>query len=42
VIGGTCDTYEERKGLYRVLMWKLNQRDHLAVSGFDGMIILIL
>ena len=40
VMGVTCHTYGEKRGVYRVLMGKLSQRDHLEVSGLDGMIIL--
>jgi len=41
VMGGTCDTYGERRGVYRVSMGKRRRRNHLEVSGLDGMIILI-
>jgi len=37
---GTCSTYGERRGVYRVLVGNLRERDHLGDPGVDGRIIL--
>jgi len=37
---GACSTYEERTGVYRVLVEKPEGRDHLEDPGIDGWIIL--
>jgi len=34
-MGGACSTYGERKGVYRVLVRKLRERDHLEDLGVD-------
>ena len=39
-MGGTCSKYGERRGLYRVLVGKPQERDHLEDPGVDGWIIL--
>ena len=35
-----CSAYGERKGVYRVLLGNLMERDHLEDLGVDGRIIL--
>ena len=39
-MGGTCSTYGENRGVDRVLVGNLRERDHLEDPGVDGMIIL--
>jgi len=39
-MGGACSAYGERRGVYRVLVGKLEERDHLGDPGVDGRIIL--
>jgi len=41
-MGGACATYsgEERRGTYKVLVRKPEERDHLEDVGVDGRIIL--
>jgi hypothetical protein len=40
LMGGACGTYGSRRGLYRVLVGKLRERDHLEDPDIDGRIIL--
>ena len=37
---GACSTYGKRRGVYRVLMWKSEGKNHLGNPGIDGRIIL--
>jgi hypothetical protein len=37
---GTCSTYGEGRGVYRVMVGSLRERDHLVDPGVDGRIIL--
>jgi hypothetical protein len=39
-MGWTCSTYGERSNLYRVLVGKPQEKDHLEDPGVDGWIIL--
>ena len=39
-MGGTCSTYGERRGAYKVLVGKPDGRNHLEDEGIDGRIIL--
>ena len=39
-MGGARSSMEERKGLYRVLVGNMRERDHLEDLGVDGSIIL--
>jgi CRISPR/Cas system-associated protein Cas7 (RAMP superfamily) len=39
-MGGACSTYGERRSVYRVLLGKLKEGDHLGDPGADGRIIL--
>jgi hypothetical protein len=39
-MGGACSTYGERRGVYRVLVWKSEGKSHLGNPGVDGRIIL--
>ena len=39
-MGGSCSTYRERRGLYRVWWGKLRERDHLEDTGVGGRIII--
>ena len=39
-MGGACSTYEGRRVVYRVLVEKLREKDHLEDPGLDGRIIL--
>jgi len=39
-MNGECSTYGDKRDLYRVLMGKLRERDHLGKPGIDGRIIL--
>jgi hypothetical protein len=38
--GGACSTHGEKKGVYRVLVWKTERRDNLEDTGVNGRIIL--
>jgi hypothetical protein len=38
-MGGACSTYGERRGAYRVLVEKDEERDHLEDLGINGRII---
>ena len=37
---GACSAYGERRGVYRVLVGDLKERDHMGDRGVDGWIIL--
>jgi hypothetical protein len=39
-MGGAFSTYEERRGLYRVLVGKHERKNHLGDPGIDERIIL--
>jgi len=39
-MGMACSAYGERRGVYRVLVGNLKDRDHLGNPGVDGRIIL--
>jgi len=39
-MGGACGTYGERKGVYRVLVGNLREREHLEEPGVDRRLIL--
>jgi hypothetical protein len=39
-MGWTCSTFGERRGIYRVLVGNLRERDHMEDTGKDGKIIL--
>jgi len=39
-MGGACNAYGERRGVYRVLVGNLKERGHLGDPGVDGRIIL--
>ena len=39
-MGETCNTYGEKRGVYRVLVGNLRERDHFEDPGVDGRIIL--
>ena len=39
-MGWTCSAYEERRGVYTVLLGNMKERDHLGDTGVDGRIIL--
>jgi hypothetical protein len=39
-MGGACSAYAGEERLYRVLVGKLRERDHLGDPGVDGRIIL--
>ena len=39
-MGGTSSTYGEVRGVYRILVGKLEGKNHLGDPGVDGMIIL--
>jgi hypothetical protein len=39
-MGGACSAYEDRRGVYRVLMGKLEGKVHLGDPGVDDRIIL--
>jgi len=39
-MGGTCSAYGEKRGVYRVLVGNLRERDHLGDQDVDGRIIL--
>jgi hypothetical protein len=39
-MGGACSTYWERRGVYRVLVENLRERDHLEDPRVDGRIII--
>jgi len=39
-MGGTCSTYGEKTGVHRVLVERLEGRDHLEDLGVNGRIIL--
>jgi hypothetical protein len=41
-MGAECSTYGEKRDIYRVLIRKLRERDHLGDPGIDGRIILTL
>jgi hypothetical protein len=34
-MGGECSTHGEKRDLYRVLMGKLRERDHVGDPGID-------
>jgi len=40
VMGGTCGTYEHRRGAYRVLVGNLREINHLEELHVNGRIIL--
>ena len=37
-MGGACNAYGERRGVYRVLVGNLKERGHLGDPGVDGRI----
>ena len=39
-MGGACSTYGESRGVYRILLGNLRERDHLGDQGLDGRIII--
>jgi len=39
-MGGACSAYGEGRGVYRVLVRNLRERDHWGDPGVDGIIIL--
>ena len=39
-MGEVCSAYGERRGVYRVLVGNLKERDHLENPSIDGRIIL--
>ena len=39
-MGGACSTYGERRGVYKVLVGKPEEKNHLEDPGVDGGIIL--
>jgi hypothetical protein len=39
-MGGACTSYGEGRGLYKVLVGNLGERDHSGDQGVDGSIIL--
>jgi hypothetical protein len=39
-MGGTCSTYGERRGVYRALVGKPEERERLEDPGVNGRIIL--
>jgi len=39
-MGGACSAYGEKRGVYRVLVVNLRERDRLGDPGVDGRIIL--
>jgi hypothetical protein len=39
-MGGACSTYGERRGVYRVLMGKPEEKNRLEDPGVDGRIVL--
>jgi len=39
-MGMACSVYGERRGVYKVLVGNLKDRDHLVNPGVDGRIIL--
>jgi len=39
-MGRACSAYGERRGVYRVLVGNLKDRDHLGSPGVDGRLIL--
>jgi hypothetical protein len=39
-MGGECDTHARDRNVYRVLVGKPNERDHLNDLGIDGRITL--
>jgi hypothetical protein len=40
MIGGACGTYGRQKGAYRVLVGRLEGKNHLEDLGIDGRIML--
>jgi len=39
-MGGVCSTRGERRGVYRVVVGNLREREHLGDTNIDGRIIL--
>jgi len=39
-MGEACNMYGEKRGIYRVLVGKSEERDHLGGPGLDGRLIL--
>jgi hypothetical protein len=39
-MGVACSTYRERRGVYRVLVGNLRERDHLEDPSVDGRTVL--
>jgi hypothetical protein len=39
-MGGECSKYGDRRGVYRLMVGKPEERDHLKNQGVDGRIIL--
>jgi len=39
-MGGACSTYGERRGVYKVLVGKPEEKNYLGDPGVDGRIIL--
>jgi hypothetical protein len=39
-MGGVCSTYGERRGVYRILVGDLWERENMEDQGVDGRIVL--
>jgi hypothetical protein len=39
-MGGTCSTYGEKRGAYRILVGDMREGDHMGEPSVDGRIIL--
>jgi hypothetical protein len=40
-MGGACNADGEERGVFRVFVWKLRERDHWEGPDVDGRIILV-